>query len=106
MFPTSISGRIPFEMIQATGRVIMYFEYDHFVREIFTDGRPHPDGLEATWMGHAIGHYEGDTLVVDTIGFNDKTWLDRVGHPHSDQLHLVERFRRDESRHTAGRHHD
>jgi hypothetical protein len=84
----------PFEMIQAPGRVIMYFEYDHFVREIFTDGRSHPDGLEATWMGHSIGHYEGDTLVVDTIGFNDKTWLDRAGHPHSDQLHLVERFRR------------
>ena len=84
----------PFEMIQAPGRVIMYFEYDHFVREIYTDGRPHPDGLELTWMGHAIGHYEGDTLVVDTVGFNDKTWLDRLGHPHSDQLHLVERFRR------------
>jgi hypothetical protein len=45
-------------------------------------------------MGHAIGHYEGDTLVVDTVGFNDKTWLDRIGHPHSDQLHLVERIRR------------
>jgi hypothetical protein len=84
----------PFEMIQAPGRVIMYFEYDHFVREVFMDGRPHPDGLEATWMGHSIGHYEGDTLVVDTIGFNDKTWLDRAGHPHSDQMHLVERFRR------------
>ncbi|HVA95470.1 MAG TPA: hypothetical protein VNI36_11285 [Candidatus Dormibacteraeota bacterium] len=84
----------PFEMIQSPGHVIMYFEYDHFVREIFTDGRPHPSDLDPTWMGNSIGHYEGDTLVVDTIGFNDKTWLDRVGHPHSDQLHLVERFRR------------
>ena len=84
----------PFEIIQGQGRVIMYFEYDHFVREVFTDGRKHPDDLDPSWMGHAIGHYEGDTLVVDTIGFNDKTWLDRVGHPHSDQLHLVERFRR------------
>jgi hypothetical protein len=45
-------------------------------------------------MGHAIGHWEGDTLVVDTVGFNDKTWLDRVGHPHSEALHVVERFRR------------
>jgi hypothetical protein len=76
------------------GRVIMYFEYDHFVREIFTDGRTHPDDLDPSWMGHAIGHYEGDTLVVDTVGFNDKTWLDRIGHPHSDQLHLVERIHR------------
>jgi hypothetical protein len=84
----------PFEFIQGTGRAIMYFEYDHFVREIFTDGRKHPDDLDPSWMGHAIGHYEGDTLVIDTVGFNDKTWLDRVGHPHSDQLHLVERFRR------------
>jgi hypothetical protein len=72
----------------------MYFEYDHFVREIFTDGRKHPDDLDPSWMGHAVGHYEGDKLVVDTTGFNDKTWLDRIGHPHSDQLHLVERFRR------------
>jgi hypothetical protein len=45
-------------------------------------------------MGDSIGKWEGDTLVADTIGFNDKTWLDRAGHPHSDQLHLVERFRR------------
>jgi hypothetical protein len=84
----------PFEFIQGAGRAIMYFEYDHFVREVFTDGRKHPDDLDPSWMGHAIGHYEGDTLVIDTMGFNDKTWLDRVGHPHSDQLHLVERFRR------------
>ena len=84
----------PFEFVQGTGRVLMYFEYDHFVREIFMDGRPHPADLDPTWMGHSIGRYEGDTLVVDTVGFNDKTWLDRIGHPHSDQLHLVERFRR------------
>ena len=84
----------PVEIVQGTGRVIMYFEYDHFVREIFMDGRKHPDDLDPSWMGHSIGHYEGDTLVIDTIGFNDKTWLDRIGHPHSDQLHLVERIRR------------
>ena len=45
-------------------------------------------------MGHSIGKWEGDTLVVDTVGFNDKTWLDRDGHPHSDQLHVIERFHR------------
>jgi len=45
-------------------------------------------------MGNSIGHWEGDTLVVDTVNFNDRTWIDRIGHPHSDQLHAIERFRR------------
>lgn len=84
----------PMEILQVPGRVVMVFEYDHFVRYIYTDGRPHPADLSPTWMGDAIGHWEGDTLVVDTIGFNDKTWLDRAGHPHSDALHLIERLRR------------
>ena len=84
----------PLEIIQIPGRVIMLFEYDHFVRQIYTDGRDHPKDLSPTWMGDSIGRWEGDTLIVDTIGFNDKTWLDKVGHPHSDALHLVERIRR------------
>lgn len=85
----------PMEIMQIPGRVVMIFEYDHFVRYIYTDGRQHPgDDLSPTWMGDAIGHWEGDTLVVDTVGFNDKTWLDRLGHPHSDALHLVERLHR------------
>jgi hypothetical protein len=85
----------PMEILQVPGKVVMIFEYDHFVRYIYTDGRQHPADLTSTWMGDAVGHWEGNTLVVDTIGFNDKTWLDRVGHPHSDQLHLVERFHRE-----------
>lgn len=84
----------PFEMIQEPGRVVMYFEYDHFVREIFTDGRQHTPDLNPSWMGESIGKWEGNTLVVDTTGFNDKTWLDYEGHPHSDQLHLIERIQR------------
>ncbi len=63
-------------------------------RRIYTDGRQHPKDLDATFMGHSTGKYEGDTLVVDTIGFNEKTWLDHVGLPHSDALHVVERIRR------------
>lgn len=82
----------PMEILQVRGRVVMVFEYDHFVRYIYTDGRQHPADFSPTWMGDAIGHWEGDTLVVDTIGFNDKTWLDRVGHPHSEALHLIERM--------------
>jgi hypothetical protein len=84
----------PLEILQEPGRVMMYFEYDHFVREIFTDGRQHTSDLNPTWMGEATGKWDGDTLVVDTIGFNDKTWLDYSGHPHSDALHVVERIRR------------
>lgn len=81
------------QIVQTPKEVIQLFEYDHLVRHIYTDGRQHKDP-DPTWMGESIGHWEGSTLVVDSIGFNDKTWLDRVGHPHSDKLHLVERFRR------------
>jgi len=84
----------PVEIMQIPGRVIMFFEYDHFVRQIFIDGRQHPEDLTPSWMGDSIGRWEGDTLVVDTVGFSDKTWLDQEGHPHSDALHLVERIRR------------
>jgi len=84
----------PLEIIQVPGRVIMFFEYDHFVRQIFTDGRKHSEDIGPTWMGDSIGHWEGDTLVVDTVGFNDKTWLDGDGLPHSEDLHLIERIRR------------
>jgi hypothetical protein len=84
----------PLEIIQIPGRVIMFFEYDHLVRQIFTDGRQHSEDITPSFMGDSIGKWEGDTLVVDTIGFNDKTWLDGEGLPHSDALHLVERIRR------------
>ncbi len=84
----------PFEIIQIPGRVLMLFEWDHWVRQIWMDGREHPEDPDPSWMGHAVGWWEGDTLVVDTVGFNDKTWLDQAAHPHSEQLHLVERWRR------------
>jgi len=87
--------RRPMEIVQLSNEVIMMFEYARFVRHIHTDGRPHDEFLDPPlWMGDSIGKWEGDTLVVDVIGFNDKTWLDRIGHPHSDALHLVERIRR------------
>jgi hypothetical protein len=84
----------PMEIIQVPGRVIMFFEFDHYVRQIYTDGRGHDKNLPSTWMGDSTGHWDGDTLVVDTVNFNDKTWLDRGGHPHSDALHLTERIHR------------
>ena len=92
--PRSMLQPFPWEIVQARDRVVMIFEYQSLVRQIFTDGRGHPKDLEPTYMGHSIGRYEGDTLVVDTIGFNDKTWLDPKGLPHTDALHVVERIRR------------
>jgi len=88
----------PMEIIQTPGRVIMFFEYGNYVRQIFTDGRKHQI-LTPTWMGDSIGKWEGDTLVVDVTGFNDKTWIDSEGHPHSDALHVVERIRRTDHDH-------
>ena len=84
----------PVEILQTPGKVVMLYEYDHFVREIYTDGRQHPKDPNPTWMGDSIGKWEGDTLVVDSVGFNDKTWLDNEGHPHTEDLHVVERIRR------------
>jgi hypothetical protein len=84
----------PMQIVVTPKELIMLFEYDHNVRHIYTDGREHPKDLTATYMGHSTGRWDGDTFVIDTVGFNDKTWLDRAGHPHSDQLHVTERLRR------------
>ena len=89
-----LDGARIFELRQFPDMVLLLFDQDHLVRRIYLDGRGHPDGFTSTWMGHSIGKYEGDTLVVDTVGLNDKTRVDRAGHPHSDALHFVERIRR------------
>ena len=94
-FPRIFLHPFPMQIVQTPGEVIMLFEYDSIRHQIFTDGRPHDTTLGPLWMGDSIGHWEGDTLVADTVNFNDKTWLDRIGHPHSDALHVVERIRRD-----------
>lgn len=92
--PMIYTHAFPVEILQVPGRVIMFFEYGHHVRQIFTDGRAHPKDMNPTWMGDSIGHWERDTLVVDSTGFNEKTWLDITGHPHSEALHMVEHIRR------------
>lgn len=84
----------PMEIFEVPGRVLIVYEFGHFIRQVWTDGRPHPKDVNPSWMGDSVGKWEGDTLVVDTIGFNDRTWIDQLGHPHSDELHLVERMRR------------
>jgi len=75
----------------------LYFLFEgniHSYRQIFMDGRKHPADPDPTWYGHSIGWYEGDTLVIDTVGFNDKFWFDFRGHPHTDKLHTIERWTR------------
>ena len=84
----------PFEIVQIPGRVLMFFELGHAWREIWTDGRPIPKDPEPSYLGYSVGHWEGDTFVVDTVGFNDKLWDDSYGNPRSDETHLIERYRR------------
>ena len=84
----------PMEFIQTPNRLFVFYEEDHNWRQIWTDGRAVPTDSDPTYMGYSVGKWEGDTLVVDTVGSNDKTWLDNVGHPHSDALHVTERIRR------------
>ena len=66
----------------------------HSYRQIFMDGRKHPAEVDPTWFGHSLGWWEKDTLVIDTVGYNDKFWFDRRGHPHTEQLHTIERWTR------------
>jgi hypothetical protein len=82
------------KIIQTPGLIVILYEADGTHRQIYTDGRKPPQDPEPMWLGYSTGRWQDDTLVVDTVGFNDKTWLDAFGHPHSDALHLTERFRR------------
>jgi hypothetical protein len=82
-----------FTIVQTPSNVYMLFEYFHNWR-VVTLNQPHPKDVDSTWLGDSVGHYEGDALVIDTIGLNDKSWLDNVGHPHSDKLHTIERLSR------------
>src|SRR5579872_6467819 len=89
-----INAPDPIEIVQTPNRVVILYESWHIFRSIPTDGRDHPKKLNPTWFGNSVGKWDGDALVVDVTGMNDKTFLDTNGHPHSDQLHLIERFRR------------
>jgi hypothetical protein len=86
---------------QATHLYILHEGNIHTYRQIFMDGRQHPpaDELDSTWLGHSIGTWDGDTLVIDTVGFNDKWWFDRRGHPHTERLHTIERWTRKDMGH-------
>jgi len=85
----------PKKILQLPGLLVMLFESYRSYRQIHTDGRPlPPEPREPSWFGYSVGKWEGDTLVVETAGVNEKTWLDDSGHPHSDALRIIERFQR------------
>jgi len=90
----------PFQIFQTPGVTLILYEYEHAVRTIYTD-RPNLPGPIDFWLGVSRGHWDGETLVVDTIHFNDKTWFDAAGNFHSDALHVVERFTRTGPDHIA-----
>lgn len=95
MFATPYPAR--FIQEQNRKKIDILFEGGaHVWRQIFMDGRPHPTGpnVTPTFFGHSVGHWEGDTLVIDTTGFNEETWLAYSGQPHTDQLHTIERITR------------
>ncbi len=93
--PRITTRPLPFQIVQMKDQVLLLYEAHHAFRIVPTDGRRHPDDIEPSFLGDSVGRWEGDTLVVDVTGFNEKTWLAGVGTIHSEQLHVVERYTRD-----------
>lgn len=89
----------PYKIVQTPELIVILYESLTMFRQIFVDGREHPKDPQPTWMGYSIGRWENDVLVVETMGFNDQTWLDGAGHPHSEEMRLTERFRRRDAGH-------
>lgn len=88
-----LNSAFVYKLVQTPEVIVVLWEGNlPGVDQIFLDGRPHPKEWFPTWMGHSVGHWEGDTLVVDTTGFNDRSWLGVI--PHTEQLHIVQRYRR------------
>ena len=87
---------LPYKIVQRQDMIALLWEGStHSYRRFFLDGRAHTLAHDPeTWTGQSIGKWDGDALVVDTVGFNDKTWLDSTGKPHSSDMHLIERYRR------------
>ena len=84
----------PFKIAQTPGVVFILFEEMNHYRQIFTDGRGFPKSMNPTWYGYSIGKWEGESFVVETAGFNDQSWLDDPGHPHTEAMRVTERFTR------------
>ena len=92
-----VSSHNWWELMQTSDRLIQFFEWHHEFRVIYTDGRKLPElnaELDPKWNGYSVGRWDGDTFVVDSIGFDERTWLDKFGYAHTDQMKLQERYRR------------
>jgi hypothetical protein len=89
-----LDNYLPFKIIQTPGVIAVLYEESNTYRQIYTDGRKLPADPQPAWMGYSVGHWEGDTLIVDSAGFNDQGWLDSIGHPQSEDLRIRERFHR------------
>ncbi len=92
-------GNFPMKVVQTPNLVVVLYEYQTLFRQIFTDGRGLPEDPNPTWMGYSVGHWDGDTLVVTTAGYNDRTSLDLAGHPHTEALRLTESYHRRDAGH-------
>jgi len=95
--PISLPGILlvyAFKIVQTPQEIVVLPEHPDPARQIYLDGRSLPSNPDPTWNGLSVGNWQGDTLVVDTIGLNDKGWLDGTGHPRSEQMHIAERYRR------------
>ena len=97
----AFTAPMPFQVVQGPKMIAFLFEYQTIYRMIYMDGRSHPEEIMdyPEFMGHSIGHWEVDTLVIDTIGINERSWLDTVGHEHSGKLHLIERIQKLDGNH-------
>lgn len=98
--PRDVVPTSPFvyKIIQMPSLLVQIWERPPYYRQVFLDGRPHPADVNPTWMGHSIGKWEGDTLVIDSAGFHDRSWLPN-GVPHTERLHVIERYRRSDLGH-------
>jgi hypothetical protein len=92
--PMAETAPAPYKIVQTSRLILMLYERDTTFRQVYMDGRKVSDDGKPAWFGYSSGKWDGDTLVVDVAGFNDRGWLDARGHTHSDALHLTERFRR------------
>jgi hypothetical protein len=97
----AFTAPMPFQIVQSPKLIAFLFEYQTIYRMVYMDGRPHPQDIldYPEFMGHSTGRWEGDTLVIDTVGINERSWLDTAGHEHSEVLHLTERMQKIDDNH-------
>jgi hypothetical protein len=99
--PLSYTTPVPFKIVQTPELVVMLYEASNSFRQVFVDGRALPADPFPAWVGYSVGRWEDNVFTVETTGFNDKTWLDGVGHPHTEALRITERYTRHDFGHMS-----